>query len=199
MKNRYHIPVFILLFSVLSVDRARADLVFNITESAGSVIVFGSGSIDLTGLTKLDVSGSGSTGIDPSRFLHSGGVFGSSVPLDLYRGTVIGPSSFGPGTTQFAPTSVSGDYVGFNLQPVGANAGLVVPDGYLSGDSLNGFSSFSSTSLGALGIATGTYDWTVGSNNISLTVTSVPEPSSALLVGFSALFVTFFRRRKSIA
>jgi len=52
---------------------------------------------------------------------------------------------------------------------------IAVPDGYTSGNALNGSSTWNSTTLTDMGATVGTYQWTILSGDtITLTVGAVP-------------------------
>jgi hypothetical protein len=105
-----------------------------------------------------------------------------------------GPPNFGVGTTEFAASSGSGDLLGldFDIKGVG------VPENYISGSTLNSTSTFAGQSFASLGVSPGTYTWTWNNNGNqdSFTLTIVPEPSMAGLLGiFGLQFFTVRRRR----
>ena len=118
--------------------------------------------------------------VEPSAYIYvsnstSGGYF--QPP------SFSGPTGIGAAGTHGASTG-SGDWVGiwFGI------AGVLVPAGYVSGQSLSGTGTYSSTTIAALGMTPGTYTWTWGSgpNADSFVVTiSAPAPSPAAVPSLS--------------
>jgi hypothetical protein len=121
------------------------------------------------------------------------------LPVDFYT-LLNGPSSFGPGGLVFA-SGGTGDRFGVDV--FGGPISLIVPLGYVSGNSLSATNVFSSATFASLGVTPGTYVWTWGSRNASDSLTlqigpaAVPEPVSLslLAVGAAGLAVLRWRRR----
>ena len=105
------------------------------------------------------------------------------------------PSDFGPGVlpggTSFA-TSGSGDTFG----PI--RSGLIVPQGYNSGDLLSGSATYAGETFESLGMDVGTYVWTWGDGGTadSFTLNVIPEPGSALLLGMGLAGLSVVRRSR---
>jgi hypothetical protein len=153
--------------------QARASLMLTMTQVGSDVVVSGSGSANLAGLTFV-ITGQAASAMGPNApGLTTGPI---SQPLtDVYT-ALSGPSSFGSGGQSFA-TSGTGDLFGFS------QGDLLVPHGYVSGALLSGSSTFANQTFASLGVTPGTYVWTWGStdNHDSLTleiVTAVPEPAT---------------------
>jgi hypothetical protein len=138
------------------------------------------------------VQASGSANTNPSDYVDAPGSVGGEVdpnPLGviyvsgtasgkLYRPTNFsGPTSIGAGVNHVA-SSGSGDRVGIWW----GQSGFLVPTGYVSGQSLSGTGTYSSTTIADLGMTPGTYTWTWGSggnaDSLVLTIES-PTPSPA--------------------
>lgn len=180
---------------------ARAAIVLTATQSTGSVVISGGGTANLAGLSRIS-GGDFATAIEPSVSLLSMG----SPPggLASFYGKLTGPGSFGPGSFTTVSDG-SGDRLGIttdNGAPV-----LLVPEGYVSGTTLQGSISFNSgTTFASLGMTPGTYVWTWGSgaNADSLTLrfdataAPVPEPSSLVVAGVAGIALVGYaaRRRK---
>jgi len=168
----------------LSVRPAQAGgYTITLQQVGPNVVATGSGSIDLTGLTR---SGSGSTSpaIRPAiapfgnrtlpAFINTGP---ASSSVDFYDGA-SGPGGFGSIRTTSA-SSGSGDMVGIATNIFGK--ALVVPRGYVSGTALSDMAIYSGTTLATLQVIPGTYVWTWGAaanQNFTLKILSsiLPAP-----------------------
>ena len=110
----------------------------------------------------------------------------------------MGPSSFGTGG------DANGNFGAFGL--LGLIAGsqqLIVPDGYTSGDLFEGLASttYENQDFASLGLGVGSFTWswdtTGGGNADSITLSIVPEPSTALLLASGLVVLGAHRRRFS--
>jgi hypothetical protein len=178
-------------------ETAEAAVVCSMQPSGSDVTVNCSGTLDLA---DLQSAGSGPSGLTMSPF--NGLLATGTGPFDFYSG-VNGPDNFG--TTRFDPATGSG---GDSIYVSGAALTIGVPSGYVSGSPLSGNVTFANQTLVSLGVTDGDYAWTwgAGSDADSLTLsiggglgaTAVPEPASALLVGFGLFgcgFIALRRRR----
>jgi len=138
------------------------------------------------------VQASGSANTNPPDYEDAPGRVGGEVdpnPLGVIyvSGTVSGklyrpqnfsgPTSIGAGVNQVTLTG-SGDRVGIWW----GQSGFLVPSGYVyvSGQSLSGTATYSSTTISALGMTPGTYTWTWGSGgNADSFVLTIESPSPA--------------------
>jgi hypothetical protein len=113
---------------------------------------------------------------------------------DAYK-VLTGPGSFGSGVFSVATAGTgSGDRLGFTFS--GSDLILVVPDDYVSGETLAGENRFNNRNFTNLGVTEGTYVWTWGSgaNADSLTLrigdpNGVPVPATLglLMLGLAGL------------
>ena len=127
-----------------------------------------------------------------------------ALSYTTYTFTAIsGPTSIGILPVAVPATRSNGDLFGFILDP-GSASGLYLPDGANLGALGQGGSTFTNTNLTTLGIAAGTYVWTIGTNSTTDTITlnviggaSVPESASLLVpaMAISALGLVQLRRR----
>jgi len=114
--------------------------------------------------------------VDPSQ---GGTIYVSGTASGIYfqPPNFSGPNSIGAGVNHGASTG-SGDWVGIWM----GQTAVLVPAGYVSGQSLSGTGTYSSTTIAALGMTPGTYTWTWGSggnaDSLVLTITA-PTPSPA--------------------
>jgi hypothetical protein len=142
-------------------------LIVTITEVGSNVVMTGSGSLNLTGLSdgSVQVTGGvngtfGTWAIGSSTTFFARKRFGNS--LNVY------PNSFGSGYT--SPNSYSGDTFGIQNGSLGKD--LIVPIGYTSGSPLNGTATFMNKTISSMGLTPGTYTYSWGSDSITLQIGS---------------------------
>ena len=181
---------------VVAAGRAEASVVFDITQVGSNVVITGSGTLDLTGLT-YNFSTYAPTEVVPSLNTVLIGPAGGAV--DVWSGFTSSSATLGPGGTTLA-SSGTGETFGIN------DMALDVPGGYTSGESLFGSSTFDNTTIASLGFTPGTYVFSWDSSGVgapveddSITVQvgpAVPEPSTwaMMLLGFAGLGFAGYRR-----
>lgn len=191
MKNARTVVHSLFVVAVLLCGaNAQAAAIFNLVESGGDVILSGSGSINLTGLTGIgDASSAVTPFMNPSFPNFRAGDTGFHN-LDRYEG-ITGPTSFGSGGPNIG-SSGSGDVFGIHGATV-----LYVPDGYLSGSALSGTGVWTSETFASLDVTEGTYVWSWSSDSITLNIGQVPIPAAAWLFGSALLSLIGFKRRKA--
>jgi PEP-CTERM motif len=185
--------------NVVVAPKADAAFIATIEQVGADVVVTGSGTIGLAGLS-FNSSTTLYSGIGPNE-----GVLGIGSPnaegADVYTG-VSGPASFGSGGLVLPSDSGSGDKVSIE-----ESAQVVtVPQGYVSGGALSDTSTYDSATFASLGVTPGTYTWTwgAGPDADSFTIqvgpapTTTPEPATLALLGtgLAALGLNRRRRRK---
>src|ERR1041385_7840213 len=124
----YGILALVSLVGLGITQSARANFIVTINQVGTDVVVTGSGTIDLTGLTFV-TSGT----LAPNAIEASLGIIqmGGNPNLAQYIG-IMGPTSFGSGGLFLANTS-SGDFFGI----FGLTGNIDVPQGYVSGAALS--------------------------------------------------------------
>jgi hypothetical protein len=138
-------------------------------ETAGNVQFSYSGSLDVTGLSR--VSTTPINGI--ATFLAFFSFNGASSSADLFLSAISGPRSFGSGGFTSSSSS-SGNTLLFR----GDFGILALPDGYVSGTSISGLATFNSATFDSLGVTPGTYDYSLtnGLDSIALDIGVTPVP-----------------------
>jgi hypothetical protein len=199
MKNQ-HVPGVVALAAsmLIAVGQANADVVITAVESGGDV-VFSSpgGAFDLSALSHGGGFGMGSGfGLSHADFsLASVGLGGST---DFYT-TISAPANFGAGGLVQANSATGPTYGASGPEYGTGTDALLVPPGYVSGDTLGASTStFVGQSFASMGITEGSYVWSwgAGGRDESLTLNIVPAPATAGLFGLAAFGFGFSRRRK---
>jgi len=186
------IGLMVSTFSLASTP-VDAALVINLQEIGSDVVATGSGTANLTGLTFQFPAG-GTAIIHPS---IANIAIGGPNGVEWYS-SITTPANFGSGGPS-VPNTVTGLRWGV------AGNSLVLPTGYLSGDSLSSTATWNNTTLAELGVTPGTYTWTWGSgvDEDSLTLNAVgasaiPEPSSLVFVGLACFGFATRARKKNL-
>jgi hypothetical protein len=142
-------------------------LIVTISEVGSDVIMSGSGSLNVTGLIEGSVQSNG--GINGTSGTW---VIGSSTAFfgRKFYGNIVNvyPNSFGSGYT--APTSYSGDKFGVQIGSISRD--IILPLGYTSGSPLSGTATFANKTISNMGLTSGTYTYSWGSDSITLQIGS---------------------------
>ena len=168
--------------------------VVTLEEVGSNVVATGSGQIDLTGLSFFISQGGYVSGFlvpADKRILT-----GAGGQVDLYDGSISGPSVFGSGSETIAGSG-SGDNVGLF-----GTGFFAVPSGYVSGTSLSDISTYDNTTLASLGATPGTYVWTWGAGadqSFTLEIGTTPLPATLPLFAGGLGFVGYLTRRRKQA
>jgi hypothetical protein len=152
---------------------------FTIQESAGNLILSGTGTMDILGFTDFGSAGNLSPYVQPNGFGSGIGVGPQNINpnVNTFRDNAMssGPDNIGAGTSSFIATIFDGDSDAFGYQWNLNN--LVLPTGY-SGQLLNGSSTITGETLSSIGAVAGTYTWTASNGDyVELIVTAEPEPT----------------------
>jgi hypothetical protein len=183
-----------LALSALAGTPAGAAYVLNLTETETGVVGQGSGSINLSGLTKT------SEGTLPGAVRALAGlvIIGAQAEADQYSGQISGPSGFGAGDLISLATTGSGFIIGVfgsANTPNGATffspSDIILPNDYISGADLGvSTAEWTGASFASLGINPGTYiwQWDTGSGTDSFTLNTVPVPGPLPVLGAGIAF-----------
>jgi hypothetical protein len=170
----------LLIVCSLFVSSAKAAYIVTLEQHFTGVFATGGGSIDTTDLT-LIAMGLGLPSVNPSfGHIYTGAATTFTNFGPIYSG-YTGPTSFGSGGLTVA-SSGDGDAVSINLD------GLLLPQGYVSGDPLSDTATYPGATFASLGVTPGTYVWTWGSGadadsfTLQIGPAAAPEPSSLLLL-----------------
>lgn len=179
-------PILVVLIAIAMPGLAHAAAIITVRQVGPDVVLTGSGTMDITGVSQLLQSnwvlpGNGNTS---ARVGGGGNAWAFSY--------ATGPSSFGPpgGTSA---NSVSGDM--FGVTPF--NGRFFVPADYVSGTPLFGTAIHQNRTLAGMGMDEGiyTFSWGSGANTDTLTVDiAIPEPASMSLLALGGLLLA--RRRQ---
>jgi PEP-CTERM motif len=187
-----------LVLAPCGVSSANAAVIINIVQQGNDVIMSGGGTLDLFLVdgslpAATEASVHGNDGI--ALLGPLGGQFTGSI--DFTQGVLLtGPTSFGNGTLPIEPTSGSGDLFGI----LGFRSELIVPTGYVSGESLSATDTFANQTLSSLGLTPGTYVYTydtgLAADSLTVQIGAVPEPSTwaMMILGFAGVGFMAYRR-----
>lgn len=184
------ITLVVLTLSAFWGCRSHAAIMITASESMGSVVFKGTGTLNLEGLTFVS-NGFADTALSPgSSILTMGENPPSLLPVETYSG-ISGPSNFGSGTTLFSRDFGDGDRFGIGFGNPD-DPRLLVPLGYVSGSPLTASNGYPASTFASLGLMPGTYRWNLPHDSVTLAV--VPEPISYALIFPAGLAVTLARR-----
>ncbi|HET7409502.1 MAG TPA: hypothetical protein VFJ13_04825 [Paracoccaceae bacterium] len=183
-----------VLYVSLAAADARAAVLWSFEETGGGVVGTFSGSLDLTGATEIigdSVIGFALIGPNTGTVLSgpawSAGidVFSASAPASIGTGNFTNASS--STGSPFAVTSSLGGRIG-------------VPERYVSGESLDGTITFGGATFAGLGIAPGSYVWSLPNDTVTLrfgpaaAVIPLPATLPLMLGAFGVAFAVARRR-----
>jgi len=189
--NNNTLTLSIFLFAS-SIHDARSAIIARMEENGDGVVASYSGSIDLGGLQLYSTNPVPSLGYQNVQADYGRFGIGESTSFLRYRG-LLGPQAIGSDSLPFRSTSVTGAFTGV----WGTMGHIWVPVGYISGSPISGTSSWSGQTLASMGLSVGEYTWTWGSGTSSdkFTLSVVPEPSTAPLVGLGFMCLIAYRHR----
>jgi hypothetical protein len=191
------VTTLVVIASAGTAVTAQAAYIVNATETGGDVVFAGSGSLNTSTWNLSTGIHAQASGVGPDAVISVGP---TDFSLDRYNTPTnfAGPTSFGSGTAITTSTAGTGDYTAlwFNDDP----QNLYLPSGYVTGAALAGTATYVSATFAGLGLTSGTYEWTWGSDasadSLTLNVSSVPLPAAAWLFGSALLGLVGVAKRK---
>ena len=195
----------ILLLVCLIRNSAHAAVVITVSEVGNDVIMSGSGTANLVDLEFKFRTSVGS-------HLDTGS---PNIPVSVLTGSVFGfvdiyhlPNLNGPSYLQDTRVAVVPDgnlpLLGhvFGISYTQLSPSLLVPAEYVSGSQLTAHNTFSGRTLASMGLESGTYVWTWGSDSsadsftiiIGASAAPVPEPESVIVFLMGGLILGLYLR-----
>lgn len=188
---------FLLLTTASAADAA---MILRLEEVGGDVVVRGSGSINLSGLTFKD-SPDTYDNIFTSIQLYAGPE-AISDGVDQWSG-MTGPSTISSTSDSFLADAGTGNLFGVvsdDTSDPGATRLplLVLPRSYVSGAALSGTTQFNSQTFTTMGITRGTLTWTLPSaDTVTITTDAEPVPAPLGVASAAAVFSTIRRLKQN--
>ncbi|MDB4353115.1 PEP-CTERM sorting domain-containing protein [bacterium] len=200
-----------LLLAVTALSQpASAGIIINAIESSGDVIISYSGSLDLSGFSTTSIAsissrvrGGGTSKTAIIQFAPSSG--NQTRYLSPFTGVfpTTGNGGIGPGTTLFNATSTTGGTIPFGVSSTDIYVDISLPANSLV-TGLSGSATYAGKTLTDLGIATGTYTWTLKNSADTIVFNAgssggsgaVPEPSTAIVMGLLGIVGLAGNRRR---
>ena len=195
------LPLFAGSFLLLTTaSAADAAMILRLEEVGLDVVVRGSGSINLSGLT-LKASLNDYDNIFTSIQLYAGPATIGDGVVDQWSG-MTGPSTIGTDDSVFIPADAGAGSLFGVVSDDTSDPGatrlplLVLPRSYVSGAALSGTTQFNSQTFATMGISPGTITWTLPTAD-TVTITTDAEPVPAPLgVASAAAVFAYIRRLK---
>jgi len=191
---------------VLTPMPSSASITLRAEQMGPDVVITGSGTANLSGLTFDATDDSWTNTITDSQVYAGPDAFGDGN-VSLYSG-ITGSLAFGivPGLYEVPdPVGSSGDLFGILADNGSGVTQLVLPFGYSTNSPLGGVSRFSSLTIAQLGLTPGqltTWSWGSGANADSLRLevadSASPVPVPAPLLGLGAAFQMARRLRRRL-
>jgi len=179
-KHPASISLFLLFssFFALGAQQTRAALVLQVEQLGNDVVISGNGSANISALINEGNYNEWTNVLTDSQIAAGPDAFNNGL-VTLWSG-ITGPGSFGsdPNFVQ-NPDSGSGALFGIIASNLTPSPQIFLPQGYISGASLVGTSTFLNSSLTSLGFVPGstfTWSWGSGGTTDSLVLNVVPGP-----------------------
>lgn len=190
------IPLYLLMLAASTSAFGAVTIVFN--QVGEHVFMTATGSLDLTGLTRIsDNQIPEIPYIDPRNgiaFLGQTDNTNTKVMYDLVSDQ--SSQSFGTGGILEAGGGGIAPPIGNDALVLLGNSSLLINESYISGTSFTAGAAFAHTTIEEMGIAAGTYVWTLTNDEmITMTVAPIPEPAVyTALLGLGVLGLGILRR-----
>jgi hypothetical protein len=188
---------FLLLTTASAADAA---MILRLEEVGGDVVVRGSGSINLSGLTFKD-SPEVYDNIFTSIQLYAGPET-ISDGVDQWSG-LIGPSTISTISAGPIPADTGTGHL-FGIVSDDTSEGgtrlplLVLPRSYVSGAALSGTTQFNTQTFSSMGITRGTLTWTLPSaDTVTITTDAQPVPAPLGVASAAAVFSCIRRLKQN--
>jgi hypothetical protein len=195
------IPLLAGSFLLLTTaSAANAAMILRLEQVGGDVVVTGSGSINLSGLT-LKTSPNDYDNIFTPTQLYAGPEF-ISDGVKQWSG-LTGPSIIFASGTTLPPNNGTGNLFGVVSDDTSDPGGtrlplLVLPRSYVSGAALSGTTQFIDQSFATMGITPGTLTWTLPSaDTVTITTDAQPVPAPLGVASAAAVFSTIRRLKQN--
>jgi hypothetical protein len=184
---------------------AQAAIELTVRQDGSDVIVVGSGSANTNSLPSPTESLDYTNVLWENQIYAGPDAFNGSTPqydVNLWD-DINGPLSFNTDPLIIAtnPSSGTGDLFGIYIDTVSNKPLLVLPFGYVSGNSLNGTSRFNNFTLADLGLNPGVFSWNWGmgqnADSLQLRIEPVPVPGPLPLAGLPIAWKLAKRMRRA--
>ena len=168
---------------------SQAAVTINVNQVGSDIVWDWNGSIDTTGATQVDSFGGFGAYVRP--YYVEFPLY--SAPQNTYAYSITGPSfgAIGDGTVYNWFTTVSGN-TSFGVSGYGTKVYLA--QFYVSGSAIYGTNVMANKTISGIGLNSGTYEWTVSGSGDTITMNVIPEPATALILGFGGALIAFYRR-----
>ena len=176
---------------------AHGAITINIAEVGSDVVLTYTGNLDLTDIYLADsyANPGGGQSITPG---SSSFAIGTSPYMDVYtHHGDTGITVFGTGTSQIYADTSTGDL--FACMAFGTSYNLFLPGDYDFVSNLSGTSTWNDTTLAEMGLIPGSsHGFTLPHDTFTVNIgSSIPEPSTAGLLGLLTATGLFNRRRRA--
>lgn len=190
--------------ALLAPAPARAIVTLRVQQVGNDVVITGSGSANINGLTAAGTDNDYTNVLTDAQIYAGPYAFGDGSggggDVSLWMDITDGPFAFGSDPlVSENPSSGTGDLFGILADNGSGKHSLVLPLGYSSGTSLSGTSTFTGFTLAQLGLTPGridTWSWGAGGDADSLRLEVDPVPAPLPIAGAAAVFLRIKRLRR---